>query len=620
MGDPSASLPPALASALCAILWPSLSTCNMTTSGEEEERTEEREERLKSSYSLYLQFLSNVRIANLTKEMSNLKSQETKLSSSLEKLALDHYGGFVETSAVFARVHHQVTIITTKTDQLLGSLTTLKGALKGYQDVSDRLSEERATLARASAQHNAVLELLEIGQTIEACVKNRQHDDALRLFLFGDQAVRSLQARFAPSGSPIMVHLSRQISEQRRLFEADLLLQLADDLQLPTAVKIVGFLRRLAYTDSSAALRHAFLASRSVFIYKLKRHVERIMETNTGQGLQEAADLLRTHICDVGTHYRALFGTTEGPLSAWLSNQIVWFISTLSSSLVELPDQQGEEENWGKRKCSLFRFSVPGEGRGLDCMEGGIISGYFHRRLVQEEAALKGKTAINTTVASTAASTGGPLTASMLASVYRQAQHASEALRKHRAHFFDLVQPVMLMYMHNQISDMLRAALSALHQELRLYDWTPSLTFSQPSSSTEETAVNTSLKLTRHRPLAVLFNGILNVLNETRQCAMYSLKGPFIELLNECLATAVVLVDTAGKDRVKEDEENEGRKGTASAVLEYRLMRSNVFDIALPVLDSYVQLLFEESRPLLCSAERLRMCADRIMAAASRGL
>mmetsp|Transcript_26458 Transcript_26458/g.53671 ORF Transcript_26458/g.53671 Transcript_26458/m.53671 type:complete len:87 (-) Transcript_26458:130-390(-) len=85
----------------------------------------------------------------------------------------------------------------------------------------------------------------------------------------------------------------------------------------------MGFLRRIQ-RHTEEELRNLFIEHRRSFLEGHKQQVE-LMRNSRGSvvtALRNAADLLRTHVYDIGTQYKALFPQEDGPLGTWLSEQI----------------------------------------------------------------------------------------------------------------------------------------------------------------------------------------------------------------------------------------------------------------------------------------------------------
>jgi hypothetical protein len=84
-----------------------------------------------------------------------------------------------------------------------------------------------------------LLELLELPQLMDTCVRQQLYDEALKL----DSFARSLLARY--TNAPILEQIVHEMDNSNQTLVMQLLLSLQGPLQLPACLRIVGFIKRL---------------------------------------------------------------------------------------------------------------------------------------------------------------------------------------------------------------------------------------------------------------------------------------------------------------------------------------------------------------------------------------
>jgi len=106
--------------------------------------------------------------------------------------------------------------------------------------------------------------------------------------------------------------------------------------------------------------------------------------------------------------------------------------------------------------------------------------------------------------------------------------------------------------MEHHVCELLELALMTLHAEFGRYDWVPSTALAGTSvDATGSTGGGQggfawlhpqALDLTRHRPLAVFTNDLVQMFNELRQCALCGLRVPVVSRTYDCLIGAINLL------------------------------------------------------------------------------
>jgi hypothetical protein len=353
-------------------------------------------------------------------------------------------------------------------------------------------------------QSSTLLELLELPQLLDACIRNQMYDESLELLSFCGSLLQAHELR--AEEIPVLTMLGEDIAVQRANLLEALLGQLRTDIHLPACVRVIGHLRRLQ-GHSEETLRQSFIEQRGAFLEGHKQQVESLRSSRSSviNALRNAADLLRTHVFDIGMQYRTLFKNEEGPLCVWINQQVAWFTELLRVHV--LPDRQ----------------------TGGDRQDAGRL-----RRPVTEAR----------------------IDAAELARVLRQCWHASTTLKRLGAHFFPSVAGIFQARMRHHIFEMLDLSLLTFHSELGRYDWVASTAFSAANqavsatpaagegehSSERATLHPEALELMRHRPLAVFSNDLVQTFNEFRQCAIFGLRTAIVRRCHETLLGAVNLL------------------------------------------------------------------------------
>eukprot|EP00450_Noctiluca_scintillans_P000403 CAMPEP_0194503330 /NCGR_PEP_ID=MMETSP0253-20130528/28317_1 /TAXON_ID=2966 /ORGANISM="Noctiluca scintillans" /LENGTH=685 /DNA_ID=CAMNT_0039345607 /DNA_START=38 /DNA_END=2095 /DNA_ORIENTATION=- len=454
---------------------------------------------------LYFPHLTSSTYERLAREPDNLANENERCKREMERLAVTNYSAFIGNSQVIEAVQCEFADIQDRLDSMAEMLVPVQEQIQEFQTKSSNLSLRRAALRGVLQQSSTLLELLELPQLLDACIRNQMYDESLELLSFCGSLLQAHELR--AEEIPVLTMLGEDVAVQRANLLGALLGQLRTDIHLPACVRVIGHLRRLQ-DHSEEALRQSFIEQRGAFLEGHKQQVESLRSSRSSviNALRNAADLLRTHVFDIGMQYRTLFKNEEGPLCVWINEQVAWF-------------------------TELLRVHVlPSDGQGAE--RQGVVQGL--RRPVTEAR----------------------IDAAELARVLRQCWHASTTLKRLGAHFFPSVTGIFETRMRHHVFEMLDVSLLTFHSELGRYDWVASTAFAAASQTASATMSTTegedsgdratlhpeALELMRHRPLAVFSNDLVQTFNEFRQCAIFGLRTAIVRRCHETLLGAVNLL------------------------------------------------------------------------------
>lgn len=445
----------------------------------------------------YFPHLTSSTYDRLAREPSLLALEKDRCGREMEQLAVTNYAAFIGNAKVTQAVQREFRDIQQRLDDMGDNLLPVQETIQTFQAKAADLSLRRAALRGVLQQHSTLLELLELPQLLDACIRNQMYDESLELLAFTANLLQAHELR--GEEIPVMVTLREDIAMQRANLHSTLVGQLKTDIHLPACVRIIGFVRRLQ-EHSEEELSRLFIEHRGAFLDGHKMQVESL-RSNRGSvvtALRNAADLLRTHVFDIGTQYKALFPQDDGPFAVWLNQQILWL-------------------------TGLLRAHV------APSTASGKAAGGAAARQSSVEARLD---------------------ASALATVLRQCWHASTTLKRLGGHFFPSVASIFEARMEQHIFELLDVSLLNFHAELGRYDWVPSTAFAgagqEGAGEGESNWLHPeALELMRHRPLAVFANDLVQGFNELRQCAIYGLRVTVVTRCQETLLGAVNLLRAA---------------------------------------------------------------------------
>lgn len=187
------------------------------------------------------------------------------------------------------------------------------------------------------ANHSTLLDLLEIPQLMDTCVRNGNYDEALDLEAF----VCKLSTMHPKL--PVIQALAAEVRQTTQSLLHQLLQKLRSNILLPDCLRIIGYLRRIG-VFSEFEMRLQFLRCREAWLTGI---LDDLDQKNAYDYLKGMVNCQRMHLFDVVNQYRAIFaddtsGSEEnydgGLLFSWAMHQITSHLRTLKAMLPKITE------------------------------------------------------------------------------------------------------------------------------------------------------------------------------------------------------------------------------------------------------------------------------------------
>eukprot|EP00099_Drosophila_melanogaster_P018426 NP_609503.2 uncharacterized protein Dmel_CG6488 [Drosophila melanogaster] len=334
----------------------------------------------------YLAKLGTCKVEQLKKEQTRLAEEARTILEQTQDLAISNYRTFITTAENSRSIFSEFLRSEQQLDTLVSKLPDLSVQCERFLQDSAELNEQRR-LNSITLQKNAqLLEVLELPQLMERCIREGRYEEALELAAY---ATRLGQHQ---GHIPVVTSIVRSVEALWHNMLVQLVAQLRTDLQLPKCLQIVGYLRRMqAFGDNE--LRLKFLQARDAWLTSC---LEAIPTADAQQHLSKTIEITRINLFNIITQYRAIFPEDEGTLKtqsslrplqgvscngdrlfqAWLHNKISDFLQTLERDL-----QLGVgsvETVLGQ--CMYFGLSFSRVGADFRALMAPIFVGVIRRR------------------------------------------------------------------------------------------------------------------------------------------------------------------------------------------------------------------------------------------------
>ena len=295
--------------------------------------------------------LGGLGVRGILAEGDRLERERCDLSAGTRALAFERYRAFIAASEAGKDVAERVNDAHSAAENVTSLLPSLREKCSQFEDEANLLSERRKRVSLVLAKHTRLLEILELPQLVETCVRNGHYEEALELRQFSCKIDRKL------GSIPLVASVVKAVQGSMKVMLHSLLAQLRTPIQLPACLRVVGYLRRMdIFTETELRLR--FLQARDSWLSGTLTTI--VDGSDPHQHLSKTMDATRVHLFDIATQYRALFSDDDVVnitnfsnnvgyrnnsnlfhgssshrvlFSAWLDRRISIFLETLKNDL-----------------------------------------------------------------------------------------------------------------------------------------------------------------------------------------------------------------------------------------------------------------------------------------------
>ncbi|XP_063801985.1 conserved oligomeric Golgi complex subunit 8 isoform X3 [Pseudophryne corroboree] len=432
-------------------------------------------------FAAYLLELSSFGVETLRREPERLCEERAQILQQTRDLAFTHYKTFIRTAECTELIYRDFSQVEGSVSRLLGKLPGFQESCRGFVKQAEDISSSRRMNTLTLNRHTEILEILEIPQLMDTCVRNGYYEEALELAAY----VRRLEKKH--SSIPVIQGIVNEVRQSAQLMLNQLLQQLRSNIQLPACLRVIGYLRRMdVFTE--AELRIKFLQARDAWLRSLQ---SAIPQDDPYFHLTKTIESCRVNLFDVITQYRAIF-SDEDPLLLPLTGT--------------LPVSEGAIfHGWVLQKVSDFLQVLEGDlqrgvGSRLDSLLGQCM--YFGLSFSRVGADFRGQLA--------------PIFQRVAAENFTRA--AKEAVEKFQEE----------MNMYTLISSPMGLGSSNIT--------------SVPTPPTQPGTLQPPMVLLDFPPLACFLNNILVAFNDLRLCCPVGLTQEVTDTLQDALGKVVGII------------------------------------------------------------------------------
>ncbi|XP_057301141.1 conserved oligomeric Golgi complex subunit 8-like isoform X2 [Hydractinia symbiolongicarpus] len=281
----------------------------------------------------YVEQLSSFGLSKLAMEPEHLKEEQKNILEETQRLAFENYQTFIQAAQCSKDVSKDFNIVDEHLNTMMDNLPLFTSSIEEFAKSSQEINSSRKQNSLVLSRHTQLLEILEISQLMDTCVRNGYYEEALELSIF----VKRLEKKF--TSIKIITDIGAEVKRSTQLMLDQLLQQLKGSIQLPACLRIISYIRQLD-VFGEAELRITFLQARDSWF---KNVISQIPKDDAYNHLTKVIDASRVNLFDIITQYKAIFSDDEPTytideekkssysaiLRSWVLQKISEFMRTL---------------------------------------------------------------------------------------------------------------------------------------------------------------------------------------------------------------------------------------------------------------------------------------------------
>lgn len=284
----------------------------------------------------YVAELAGRGLEALGREPGRLAEERAGAAARTRHLAFAHYKIFIRSAECTRRAGRGFGGIERGLARLLGRLPAFRESCRTFMRDAEEIASSRRMNSLTLNRHTEILEILEIPQLMDTCVRNGYYEEALELAAY----VRRLERKHA--SIPVIKGIVDEVRQSSQLMLNQLIQQLRTNIQLPACLRVIGYLRRMdVFTE--AELRIRFLQARDAWLQSIQASIP---DDDPYFHITKTIEACRVHLFDIITQYRAIFSDEEPLLPpgehainesavfhGWVLQKVSQFLEILDSDL-----------------------------------------------------------------------------------------------------------------------------------------------------------------------------------------------------------------------------------------------------------------------------------------------
>lgn len=312
----------------------------------------------------YVATLTSMSLEDLHAQPHKLTQEDSAVEREIMTLAFKEYPTFIRAEKCRSDIGDSFVKMEDQLNNLSQSLPDFEQLCKEFTTEAKALTEERQKTEKVLEDLDVLVDIFEIPQLMDTCVRNGYYSEAMDLTAH----VSLLLMRY--NNIPIIQNIHEKVQRSSDMMLIQLISLLRGPIKLPAAMNVIGYLRQMSSFETENELRILFLRCRSDYLNQRIEHVKKVsavelddktdwqrLGRDSFEYIKQYIDVIREQVFEITTQYSSMFsdklykstenasqtGTTELlTAGATLSDYITYILEemrrTIEEHLVNIKD------------------------------------------------------------------------------------------------------------------------------------------------------------------------------------------------------------------------------------------------------------------------------------------
>ncbi|KAH8553492.1 Dor1-like family-domain-containing protein [Umbelopsis sp. PMI_123] len=262
----------------------------------------------------YVATLTSMSLEDLHGQPHKLTQEDSAVEKEIMALAFKEYPTFIRAEKCRTDIGDSFVKMEDQLNNLSNSLPDFEQLAREFTLEAKVLTEERQKTEKVLEDLDVLVDIFEIPQLMDTCVRNGYYSEAMDLTAH----VSLLLMRY--NNIPIIQTIHEKVQRSSDMMLIQLISLLRGPIKLPAAMNVIGYLRQMSSFETENELRILFLRCRSDYLNQRIEHVKKVsaiesegktdwqrLGRDSFEYVKQYIDVIREQVFEIITQYSSMF-------------------------------------------------------------------------------------------------------------------------------------------------------------------------------------------------------------------------------------------------------------------------------------------------------------------------
>ncbi|KAJ2962431.1 hypothetical protein NQZ79_g2305 [Umbelopsis isabellina] len=262
----------------------------------------------------YVISLTGMSLEDLQAQPQKLAQEDQTVEKEIKNLAFQEYPTFIHAEKCRTDIGENFAQMETQLDGLSQTLPDFEQLCRDFTAEAKLLTEEREKNEKVLENLDVLVDIFEIPQLMDTCVRNGYYSEAMDL----TSHVSLLTMRYG--NIPSIQDVREKVQRSSDMMLIQLISLLRGSIKLPAAMNVIGYLRQMNSFETENELRLLFLRCRDDYLNRRLDSIKKVGTTDTEltkdwqrlgrdsfEYIKQYIDVIREQVFEIITQYSSVF-------------------------------------------------------------------------------------------------------------------------------------------------------------------------------------------------------------------------------------------------------------------------------------------------------------------------